>query len=134
MAAIPSQRNGSVPSRIADIRPVGLPAPTLPATDQHAILFGPPPASCAPLRQLLPPWYVTLEPAKPLAVINDDPVVSPVAAASILGVTADCLKKWRQRNQGPDYIQYGHNGPVRYAISALLAFRDAHTVRIREKQ
>jgi hypothetical protein len=50
-------------------------------------------------------------------------------AARLIGVTADCLKKWRQRKQGPDYIQYSHNGPIRYELKALMEFRDKHRVR-----
>jgi hypothetical protein len=43
------------------------------------------------------------------------------------------LKKWRQRNQGPDYVQYGPDGPVRYELDALMAFRARHRVRAKPK-
>ena len=54
---------------------------------------------------------------------------SAFAAGRILGRTDECLKKWRQRDQGPDYIQYGQNGVVRYELSALMAFRAEHRVK-----
>ena len=38
------------------------------------------------------------------------------------------MKKWRQRNQGPDDIRYGKGGPVRYEINDLLDFRDSYKV------
>jgi len=62
--------------------------------------------------------------AKPLSECDDNPVLNEQGAAFILGVSADLLKKWRQRKQDPDYIQYGPGGPVRYEIKAQLAFRD----------
>jgi hypothetical protein len=68
---------------------------------------------------------------KPLSVYDDNPVFEQFSAARLVGVTADCLKKWRQRGQGPDYIQYGPNGPVRYELNALLEYRDRHTVKPR---
>jgi hypothetical protein len=73
---------------------------------------------------------VDLEPPKPLIAIDDNPVFDVVAAGRILGVTPDWLKKWRPRNQGPDYLQYGKNGPVRYELSALMAFRATHRVEV----
>jgi hypothetical protein len=72
-----------------------------------------------------------LEPPQPLSAINDDPVFAEDAAGTIIGVSAECMKKWRQRGQGPDYVQYGVGGPVRYALSALMAYRAAHTVRVK---
>jgi hypothetical protein len=69
-----------------------------------------------------------LEPSLPPSAINDDPVFNTAAAATILGVTSEAMKKWRQRCQGPDYIQYGDYGPVRYALSSLIAFKKSNTV------
>jgi hypothetical protein len=66
---------------------------------------------------------------KPLSVYDDNPVFDQISAAHFIGVTTECLKKWRQRGQGPDYIQYGLNGPVRYELNALMEFRDRHRVR-----
>jgi hypothetical protein len=74
-----------------------------------------------------------LEPAQPLIAINDNPVFDVYAAARILGFSAERLKKWRQRNQGPDYIQYVPNGEVRYELSALMAYRAAHRVKVGSK-
>jgi len=79
-------------------------------------------------RTEIPASYMDLEARKPLIVIDDNPVFDVNAAGRILGVTSECLKKWRQRNRGPDYLQYGKNGPVRYELSALMAFRAAHRV------
>lgn len=70
-----------------------------------------------------------LEPKDPLVVIDDNPVFDAYAAGRILGRPYECLKKWRQRNQGPDYIQYGQNGVVRYELSALMAFRAENRVK-----
>src|SRR4051794_6278576 len=53
---------------------------------------------------------VQLEPPRPLSAINDDPVVDEHDAAVILGLKAETLKKWRQRKQGPEYLQYGRAG------------------------
>lgn len=74
-----------------------------------------------------------LEPAQPLIAINDNPVFDANAAAAILGLSAEQLKKWRQRNQGPDYIQYVPKGEVRYELSALMAYRVAHRVKVGAK-
>jgi hypothetical protein len=54
-------------------------------------------------------------------------------AAKILSVGVELLKKWRQRDQGPDYVQYGPGGPVRYELDALMAFRALHRVRVSSK-
>jgi len=41
----------------------------------------------------------------PLSAYDDNPVFDEVSAARFVGVSADTLKKWRHRKQGPDYIQ-----------------------------
>lgn len=79
-------------------------------------------------RREIPATRLKLEP-KPLSAYDDNPVFDELSAARFVGVSADCLKKWRQRKQGPDYIQYGTNGPVRYELNALQSFRERHTVR-----
>jgi hypothetical protein len=61
---------------------------------------------------------------------DDNPVFNEASAATFLGISAERMKKWRQRNQGPDYLQYGPGGPVRYELNALIAFRAAHEVKI----
>jgi hypothetical protein len=83
----------------------------------------------APEITSVPSRLMRLEPDEPDALINDDPVVDTVDAATILGVAPDRLIKWRQRNQGPDYLQYEQNGHVRYEFSALTAFKAAHRIR-----
>ena len=79
-------------------------------------------------RREIPATLLKLEP-RPLSAYDDNPVFDERSAALFVGVSADCLKKWRQRKQGPDYIQYGPNGAVRYELNALQNFRDRHTVR-----
>ena len=81
----------------------------------------------------LPATYLTLEP-RPISAYDDNPVFNENSAARLVGVTADCLKKWRQREEGPDYIQYGHNGVVRYELNALMEFRDKHRVKHTSKK
>jgi len=81
-----------------------------------------------PLRFLLPTRYTKLEPSRPLSAFNDDPLFNPKAAARILAVSVECLKKWRQRKRGPKYIKYGEDGPVRYAWSDLKRFRSQHAI------
>jgi hypothetical protein len=87
-------------------------------------------SSAAAQRQEVPATLLKLE-SRPLSAYDDNPVLDEAGAAFIVGVSADCLKKWRQRKQGPDYLQYGKNGPVRYKLKALLEFRDLHRVRFR---
>lgn len=81
-----------------------------------------------PLRLVLPTRYTKFEPSKALSAFNDDPIFNAKAAGRILAVSVECLKKWRQRKRGPSYIQYGDDGPVRYAWSALKQFRAQHTI------
>jgi hypothetical protein len=84
------------------------------------------------------PPYVNLEPPPPLSAFNDDPLFKTRDAAVILGVTGDCLKKWRQRGAGPTYIQYppdhGNAGAVRYSLGMLRQFLENYTVRTRQKK
>lgn len=86
-----------------------------------------------PKRTEIPERFMRLEPRQPIVVINDDPVFDGRAAGSILGVSEELLKKWRQRGQGPDYVQYGQDGCVRYELSALLDYRTRHTVQARSR-
>jgi len=77
----------------------------------------------------VPETLLRLEP-RPLSDYDDNPVFDEITAARFLGLTAACLKKWRQRRQGPDYIQYGINGAVRYELNALKEFRDTYRVKV----
>jgi hypothetical protein len=79
-------------------------------------------------RRELPGKYLTLE-QRPISVFDDNPVFNEFGVAKLVGVSAEVLKKWRQRNMGPDYIQYGPAGPVRYEFNALMAFRASHAVK-----
>jgi hypothetical protein len=81
----------------------------------------------------LPGRYLTLE-QPPLSAFDDNPVFDESCAARFLGLSTETLKKWRQRNFGPDYIQYGPAGPVRYTFNALMDFRDTHTVKPARKK
>ncbi len=99
-------------------------APYAPAVPKPAQ----PDQASAPQRGVVPGIYLTLE-KLPLSVFDDNPVFNEFGAAKLVGVSAEVLKKWRQRNMGPDYIQYGAAGPVRYELSALMAFRAAHKVK-----
>jgi hypothetical protein len=84
----------------------------------------------APKRTEVPFCLMGLEPRLPFAVFNDNPVFDVVHASRILGVSQELLEKWRQRGQGPDYIQYGPKGPVRYELSALEAHKAIHRVHV----
>ena len=74
-------------------------------------------------RVIVPLRYQLVERRDPSSFVNDDPVFDTPGAAIILGVKADTLKKWRTREQGPDYYQYEGDGPVRYPLSALLEYK-----------
>jgi phage/plasmid-associated DNA primase len=63
-----------------------------------------------------------------IAPIPTDRVLNTRAAAKILGETHEVLKKWRQRDQGPEYVHFP-NGHIRYRLSVLKKFIEDHTVR-----
>ena len=77
--------------------------------------------------------YLKVEP-QPVWACNDNPVFNERGAAELIGISAELLKKWRQRGQGPDYIQYGRGGPILYELSVLAAFREAHKVHVGTQQ
>lgn len=66
----------------------------------------------------------------PQKAYDDNPVLDERSAGVILGVSPELLKKWRQRGQGPNYIQYGENGPVRYEFDVLFEFRNSRSVQV----
>jgi hypothetical protein len=84
-------------------------------------------------RTELPGRYLKLE-QPPISAFDDNPVFDENAAATILGLSPETLKKWRQRNIGPDYIQYGPAGPVRYTLNALMEFRATYTIKPARKK
>ncbi len=63
-----------------------------------------------------------------IAPIPTDRMLNTRRAAKILGETHEVLKKWRQRDQGPEYARFP-NGDIRYRLSTLLQFLEDHTVR-----
>jgi hypothetical protein len=95
------------------------PQPTQPAAE-----------SIAPTTRVaeIPSRLRRLEPAEPVEVANDDPVFDAVDAATILGIKSSRLLKWKERDQGPDYLWYDDDYP-RYELSALIEFRAAHRIR-----
>ena len=86
----------------------------------------------APHITQLPAEYPSVE-SRALSTFDDNPLFGICEAAEILAVGVDLLKKWRRRNQGPDYVQYGPGGPVRYELDSLMAFRARHRVRVSYK-
>ncbi len=68
-----------------------------------------------------------LVPIGPEQIAEEDPTFRTSAAAGFLGVSAYCLQKWRQRDQGPDFLRY-RDGTIRYLLSSLIQFKAAHRV------
>ena len=81
-------------------------------------------------QRTLMPQSTTPHESRPQSALNDIPVANPRAASLILGISVELPKKWRQRRKGPDYIQYGPGGPVRYEVRALLEFRELYKVQL----
>jgi hypothetical protein len=105
-----------------------------PLATKGKVPTGPRLPSAGPAKRTeLPGRYLTLE-QPPISAFDDNPVFNEFGAATIVGVSAEQLKKWRQRNMGPDYIQYGPGGPVRYTINALMEFRATHTIKPEKKK
>jgi hypothetical protein len=98
-----------------------------------------PPGFRLPLARLpvkrteVPGTYLKID-QPPLSAFDDNPVFDEISAGVILGISPETLKKWRQRHHGPDYIQYGRNGTVRYALNALMEFRARNTVKTKQKK
>ncbi len=78
---------------------------------------------------LVPAIYLTVERA-PISTFDDNPILDQRGAAAFLGLSPETLKKWRQRDQGPGYLQFGLAGAVRYELDTLKAFRAAHRVQV----
>ena len=87
----------------------------------------------AEFRKQIPKMLLDFEP-QPLRVRETNPLLKEESAAVLLAVSPDLLKKWRQRDWGPNYIQYGKDGPVRYEFEALMDFRERHRVEVRSKK
>ena len=73
---------------------------------------------------------VKVPPVTQIAIvpIPTDRMLNTRRAAKILGETYEVLKKWRQRDQGPEYVRFP-NGHIRYRLSILKKFIEDHTVR-----
>ena len=84
-------------------------------------------------RTEIPVSRVCIKP-QPLSAYDDNSVLNDHGAAIIVGVSVDFLKKWRQRNQGPDYIEYGRGGTIRYELKSLMEFRDEYKISLSSKR
>jgi hypothetical protein len=59
--------------------------------------------------------------------VTADTAVSEKVAAGVLGLSAKTLSDWRWRQIGPPYLKYsGRHGSVRYLLSDLLTWQQAH--------
>lgn len=111
-----------------------LPRKTVPVPPPAVKAKDSPPAGVRAAHRTELPATSSRPEAKSLSTCDDNPVLNEQGAAFVLGVSTDLLKKWRQRTQGPDYIQYGPGGAVRYEIKALLAFRDDYKVYLNSRR
>jgi hypothetical protein len=127
----PSRLNPQAKSAAA-VQPQPPPTASAPlsAADVKAI---PPDSPLAALRKQIPKMLLDFEP-QPLRVRESNPLLKEDSAAVLLAVSQDLMKKWRQRDWGPNYIQYGKDGPVRYEFEALMDFRERHRVEVRSKK
>jgi hypothetical protein len=119
------------PKTLAELQAAARAVPAPPPAAE--VENSPPQTPQAPHRREVPEKYIRVEP-KPLSAYDDNPVLNEDGAAFVVGVSADLLKKWRHRNQGPSYIQYGKDGPVRYELNELLEFRDSHKVYLTHRR
>ena len=87
----------------------------------------------ADLRKQIPKFLLEYE-SIPEEVLDENPLLNERSAAVLLGVSPELLKKLRQRNWGPKYIQYGENGPVRYEFATLMEFRTRHRIQTRSRR
>ncbi|ACK50485.1 phage transcriptional regulator, AlpA [Methylocella silvestris BL2] len=53
------------------------------------------------------------------------PLLDEVAVAALLGVSRACLRQWRVKGGGPEYVSVGRC--VRYRESGVEAWLDART-------
>jgi hypothetical protein len=75
------------------------------------------PPQNAALRRTAAPPEETLH----LAEIPTDRMLTTKQAATILGMAAETLKKWRQRGTGPKYLRFP-DGTIRYRLSVIMKF------------
>jgi len=63
----------------------------------------------------------------PSAHSGDDAIIPAAEVALLLGVSMRTLANWRWRRTGPPFMKYGGDkGPVRYRLSDLRAWQEAH--------
>ena len=117
------------PAAVQPQAPSSIPS-SYPAEDPQASLQV---GSSVPRRTLVPAIYLTVE-RPPISTYDDNPILDERGAAALLGLSPETLKKWRQRNKGPDYLQFGPAGPVRYELNSLTAFRAVHRVKVRSNR
>ena len=109
-------------------------SPAAPASESAVKKKADPLASLSPaLRREIPKFLLDYDPL-PLEVWDENPLLNEKSAAVLLGISPDLMKKWRQRDRGPNYIQYGKNGPVRYEFGTLMEFRIHYKVETRSKR
>lgn len=61
-------------------------------------------------------------------IFSDDPsriYFRTEAAAKLLDVSTECLRKWRQQHRGPEFLKFG--GVIRYSREKLEEFLAANT-------
>lgn len=112
----------------SSLRPFGNPN----STNRQPVKPGPPhqkpPApDAAPMTAAVRSLYSDAGLFDPEEFISDDPVFITHDAAAMLGVPADRLMKWRQRGQGPEYLEY-EDGGIRYELSALIAYKASRRI------
>jgi len=90
-------------------------------------------AASSEFRKNIPEMFLTCEP-QPVSAHCNNPLLDEHGAAVFLGLSRELLKKWSQRGFGPDYIQYGKNGPIRYEVNELTEFRLFHRIQLRSAQ
>ncbi len=127
MGSSPSLRNGTLPARATStssnlgssapqqVAPLAARSTSLTKTADGRICIVLP-------RQLYIPEAILEK------FVNDDPMFGTLGAAIVLGISADLLRKWRQRGKGPQYYKFGELGPIVYSLKSLNAFKAAHLV------
>jgi predicted DNA-binding transcriptional regulator AlpA len=64
------------------------------------------------------------------ASIETSTLIAETEAARLLGCTPACLKAWRSRGQGPDYVKLGRL--VRYMAGDIQRFIEARRIGRRD--
>lgn len=64
-------------------------------------------------------------------VTTIEELISPAAAARILGIQTGTLSNWRLKRKGPPYYRLAGGRTVRYKPSEVSVFRDGWKVETR---